>query len=53
MFIARIVEKGRTASTIRVEDKILELDESLPDDIEELLSQCQKNANRKPKIRVF
>ena len=53
MFIARIVEKGRTASTIRVEDKKLELDESLPDDIEELLSQCQKNANRKPKIRVF
>ena len=40
MFILTIVEKGRTASTIREEDKILELDELLPDDIEELLSQC-------------
>ena len=40
MFIVTIVEKGRTASTIREEDKILDLDELLPDDIEELLSQC-------------
>lgn len=38
MFIVRIVEKGRTASTIKEENKILELDELLPDDIEELLS---------------